>query len=53
MTSDNESIRVLEAPMLTVSEAMKHPHLKERQTVRTVSDRSFGGVEIPCVPLRF
>ena len=39
--------------MLTVAEAMQHPHLKERQTVRTVSDRTFGDVEIPGVPLRF
>lgn len=59
MPSDEESIRVLEehrvpvAPMLSVAEAMAHPHLKERQTVRTVSDRTFGDVEIPGVPLRF
>ena len=59
MPSDEESIRLLEkhrvpvAPMLTVAEAMQHPHLKERQTVRTVSDRTFGEVEIPGVPLRF
>lgn len=59
MPSDEESIRVLEehrvpvAPMLTVPQAMAHPHLKERNTVRTVSDRSFGEVEIPGVPLRF
>ena len=59
MPSDEESIKVLEkhrvpvAPMLSVPEAMNHPHLKERQTVRTVSDRTFGDVEIPGVPLRF
>lgn len=59
MPSDEESIRVLEehrvpvAPMLSVAEAMAHPHLKERKTVRTVSDRAFGEVEIPGVPLRF
>ena len=59
MPSDEESVRVLEehrvpvAPMLSVPEAMNHPHLKERQTVRTVSDRTFGEVEIPGVPLRF
>ena len=59
MPSDEESIRVLEehrvpvAPMLTVPQAMAHPHLKERNTVRTVSDRTFGEVEIPGVPLRF
>lgn len=59
MPSDEESVRVLEehrvpvAPMLTVPQAMNHPHLKERNTVRTVSDRSFGEVEIPGVPLKF
>ncbi len=59
MPSDEESIRVLEehrvpvAPMLTVPQAMAHPHLKERNTVRTVTDRTFGKVEIPGVPLRF
>ena len=30
-----------------------HPHLKQRNTIRTVSDRAFGDVEIPGVPLRF
>lgn len=59
MPSDEESIRVLEAhrvpvaPMLSVADAMKHPHLIERETVRTISDRSFGEVEIPGIPLRF
>ena len=59
MPSDAESIKLLEqyrvpvAPMLSVPEAMAHPHLKERQTVRTVTDRSFGEVEIPGVPLKF
>ena len=57
--SDEESIRILQqhrvpvAPMLSVPEAMAHPHLQERKTVRTVSDRAFGDVEIPGVPLRF
>ena len=57
--SDEESIRILQehrvpvAPMLSVPEAMAHPHLRERNTVRTVSDRAFGEVEIPGVPLRF
>ncbi|WP_372799429.1 CaiB/BaiF CoA transferase family protein, partial [Litorivivens sp.] len=57
--SDEESIRILQqhrvpvAPMLSVPEAMAHPHLQERNTVRTVDDRAFGKVEIPGVPLRF
>ena len=59
MPNDEESVRVLEehrvpvAPMLTVPQAMNHPHLIERQTVRRVSDRTFGEVDIPGVPLRF
>jgi len=59
MLSDEESIRILQehrvpvAPMLSVAEAMAHPHLKERNTIRTVSDRAFGDVEIPGMPLRF
>lgn len=59
MPSDEESIKVLQdhrvpvAPVLSVPEAMAHPHLRQRNTVRTVSDRAFGDVEIPGVPLRF
>jgi len=41
------------APVLSVPEAMSHPHLIERETVRTVSDRAFGNVKIPGMPLRF
>jgi crotonobetainyl-CoA:carnitine CoA-transferase CaiB-like acyl-CoA transferase len=41
------------APVLTVPEAMEHPHLVERETVRTVHDRAFGELQIPGVPLRF
>ena len=58
-TSDEEAVRILEenhvpvAPVLSVPEAMAHPHHNERQTVRTVTDRAFGSVKIPGVPLRF
>ena len=58
-TSDEEAVRVLEenhvpvAPVLSVPEAMAHPHHNVRKTVRTVSDRAFGNVKIPGVPLRF
>lgn len=57
--SDEEAVRILEenhvpvAPVLSVPEAMAHPHHNERQTVRTVTDRAFGKVKIPGVPLRF
>jgi crotonobetainyl-CoA:carnitine CoA-transferase CaiB-like acyl-CoA transferase len=41
------------APVLTVEEAMQHPHLRERGTVRTVHDRIIGDFQIPAVPMRF
>ena len=40
-------------PVLTVPEAMQHPHFIERGIVRTVEDRSFGEIEIPGNPFRF
>jgi crotonobetainyl-CoA:carnitine CoA-transferase CaiB-like acyl-CoA transferase len=59
MPSDEASIdalrarRVPVAPILSVSEAMSHPHLIERGTVRTVTDRILGEFQIPGFPLRF
>jgi len=57
--SDEELMRLLEenrvpyAPVLTVEQAMAHPHLRERGTVRTVNDRFLGEFEVPGFPLRF
>ncbi|RLA43364.1 MAG: hypothetical protein DRR06_12275 [Gammaproteobacteria bacterium] len=34
-------------------EAMEHPHFVERRVVRKVSDRCFGEIDIPGMPLRF
>jgi CoA:oxalate CoA-transferase len=45
--------RIPIAPILSVPEAMAHPHLIERETIRTVHDRAFGDLQIPGVPLRF
>jgi crotonobetainyl-CoA:carnitine CoA-transferase CaiB-like acyl-CoA transferase len=45
--------RIPHAPVLTVEEAMQHPHLIERGTVRTIHDRVLGDFQIPGVPLRF
>ncbi|RLA46420.1 MAG: hypothetical protein DRR06_05085 [Gammaproteobacteria bacterium] len=59
MPSDNaarealEAARVPVAPVLTPGEAMEHPHLIERGTVRTISDRGLGEFQIPGMPLRF
>jgi len=45
--------RVPVAPVLSVSDAMKHPHLIERGTVRNVHDRILGDFQIPGFPFRF
>jgi crotonobetainyl-CoA:carnitine CoA-transferase CaiB-like acyl-CoA transferase len=44
---------IAHAPVLTVEEAMQHPHLRERGTVRTVHDRVIGDFQVPGFPLRF
>ena len=59
LPSDEAAIRALEeahvpvAPVLSVEQAVNHPHMRHRQTVRTVTDRAFGEFEIPGMPLRF
>ena len=45
--------RVPVAPILSVREAMQHPHLRARGTVRKVTDRILGEFEVPGFPLRF
>jgi CoA:oxalate CoA-transferase len=45
--------RIPVAPVLTVEEAMNHPHLRERQTVQNVHDRLLGDFQVPGFPLRF
>jgi crotonobetainyl-CoA:carnitine CoA-transferase CaiB-like acyl-CoA transferase len=57
--SDDVAIKILEdtgvpvAPILSVQEAMDHPHLIERRTVRTIDDPVMGEFQIPGMPLRF
>ena len=59
MPDDQSSIdalrerRVPVAPILSVAEAINHPHLIERGTVRTIEDRVLGEFQIPGFPLRF
>jgi CoA:oxalate CoA-transferase len=59
MPSDDASVEALRshrvpvAPILSVREAMEHPHLIERGTVRTVNDPILGEFKIPGFPLRF
>lgn len=48
-----EDLHIPVAPVLSVPEAMEHPHLVEREVVRTIHDRGYGELQIPGVPLRF
>ena len=58
-TSDDEAVRILQAghvptaPVLSIAEAVNHPHLRERGTIRQITDRTFGTLDIPGMPLRF
>jgi crotonobetainyl-CoA:carnitine CoA-transferase CaiB-like acyl-CoA transferase len=45
--------RVPAAPVLSVAEAVDHPHVRERGTVRTVDDDLMGPLDVPGVPVRF
>lgn len=57
--SDDAAIEILKAhhvpaaPILSVPEALQHPHLRQRGTVRTVHDRILGDLEVPGFALRF
>ena len=39
------------APILSVEQAVKHPHLVERETIRTIEDPIFGSYEVPGMPM--
>lgn len=45
--------RVPYAQVLPIDEAMVHPHLREREVVRTINDRFLGKFDVPGFPLRF
>lgn len=36
-----------------MEQACQHPHLIERETIRTVYDRTLGNFQVPGMPLRF
>src|SRR5499427_3437510 len=48
-----EAERVPCAPVLTLHEAIAHPHLRQRGTVRRVRDESIGEFDIPGLPVKF
>ena len=59
MPSDDAAVAELEAhhvpvaPVLSVEEAIAHPHLRQRGTVRTISDPTLGEYQVPGFPFRF
>ena len=58
-SSDEEALkrldenRVPNAPVLSVEQAVKHPQLRARRTIRKIHDRILGEFEVPGFPLRF
>src|SRR5581483_9888036 len=48
-----EEHHVPHAPVLTIAEAIAHPHLRQRGTVTTISDEFIGRFDVPGFPLRF
>jgi len=48
-----EKHRIPCAPVLTLNQAMAHPHLRERGTIRRVSDPALGEFDIPGLPVKF
>ncbi len=48
-----EAARVPCAPVLSLAEAMAHPHLRARGTVRRVEDPELGAFDIPGMPVKF
>ena len=57
--SDEHAIAMLEearvpiGPVLSVAQAVNHPQLRARRTVRTINDRLLGEFDVPGFPLRF
>jgi CoA:oxalate CoA-transferase len=45
--------RVPCAPVLKLEEAMEHPHLHSRKTIRRVSDPELGEFDVPGMPVKF
>ena len=45
--------RVPVAPVLSVEEAINHPHLRQRGTVARMHDSMLGDIELPGFPLKF
>jgi crotonobetainyl-CoA:carnitine CoA-transferase CaiB-like acyl-CoA transferase len=58
-SSDAEALRRLDenrvpnAPVLSVEQAVNHPQLRARRTIRSIHDRILGEFQVPGFPLRF
>jgi CoA:oxalate CoA-transferase len=48
-----DKLRIPCAPVLSLNEAMEHPHLRSRGTVRKVKDAVLGEFDIPGFPVKF
>ena len=48
-----EAHRIPCAPVLTLNDAMAHPHLRARGTVRQVIEPTIGSFDIPGLPVKF
>ena len=48
-----DKLRIPCAPVLSLNEAMEHPHLRNRGTVRKVKDEVLGEFDIPGFPVKF
>jgi crotonobetainyl-CoA:carnitine CoA-transferase CaiB-like acyl-CoA transferase len=59
LSGTEQALRILEqhhipaGPILSVEQAMADPHLRERGTVRTISDAVLGEFEVPGFPMKF
>jgi crotonobetainyl-CoA:carnitine CoA-transferase CaiB-like acyl-CoA transferase len=59
LPGDDEAIRLLDqehvpvSPVLSVAEAVNHPHLRQRGTVVTIQDPIYGTMDVPASPVRF
>lgn len=53
VVAELDKFRVPCGPVHSLEEAMNHPHLRERKTIRRVSDPAFGEFDIPGFPVKF
>jgi CoA:oxalate CoA-transferase len=59
LPSDEEALRILErhhipaAPILSVEQAMEEEHMRQRGSVRTISDPVLGEFNVPGFPMKF